>query len=923
MKAPLGASEEDAGPSHDHRFAGLAIDILESMGDGFYAVDPDWRLIYANRRACEMWGTTPETVIGQVLWERFPQMAGSEAERRLRDAVAARAVVEYETLSVEAQRWLSMRICPLPGGVTGVYWRDVTERRQADEALLDSRERFYTMLESLPQAAFVIRPDGMAEYYNRRFTDYVGHSIGIDPDSRTSLQHPEDRHLLVAARMQGAATDREYSVEARLRRHDGAYRWHLIRNLPLRRDGRTIAWLGTAVDIDDMRQAQEALLRVNEELEKRVGERTRDLAEANAQLRASEASLRALFRKAPVALHALSADRRIIDVNDEWLALLGYERDEVLGRPIADFVAPGSQAVRDAQWETMLREGRLGQIDRRYIAKSGHIIDCVLSAYVERDADGRFVRAIGAITDISARRAAEAKALSARQLAELLIESGTEGIIGLDRDFRYTVWNPAMEAISGVPRAQRLGRRIFEEARADLVGTPVEAAWRATMEGRPTTLRDRPYKFPESGRSGFFDIDFAPLYGPERSIIGGFAFLRDTTERRRVEGQLRQSQKMEALGQLTGGVSHDFNNLLTVILGNLENLRRYLPPGDEPGRMIAALTRAADRAATLTRRLLAFARLQPLDPKPIDVNRLVTGMSELLRRTLGESIVIETVLAGGLWRTLCDPNQLESALLNLAINARDAMPKGGKLTIETGNSHLDERYAGDHEDVTPGQYVMVAVSDTGIGMVKEILDKAFEPFFTTKEVGQGTGLGLSQVYGFAKQSGGHAKIYSEPGEGTTVKLYLPRLPVGAEEPASRPEPAASPAGRRDATVLVVEDDADVRQYATRLLSDLGYQVLEAPDGPTALRIVEKEPGIDLLFTDVGLPGGLNGRQLAEEARRRLPRLKVLFTTAYARNAIVHQGRLDPGVELVVKPFTSATLAAKVRRVLEEAGPASR
>ncbi|HLI13235.1 MAG TPA: ATP-binding protein [Alphaproteobacteria bacterium] len=394
-------------------------------------------------------------------------------------------------------------------------------------------------------------------------------------------------------------------------------------------------------------------------------------------------------------------------------------------------------------------------------------------------------------------------------------------------------------------------------------------------------------------------------------------------QREEAEDALRQSQKMEAVGQLSGGIAHDFNNLLGVIIWNLEMLQRRLRD-DDPRlrRPIEMAMKGAARAATLTQRLLAFSRRQPLEPKPVNPNRLVAGMSDLLRSTLGERIAIETVLAGGLWWVAVDTSELEAALLNLAVNARDAMPGGGKLTIETENAHLDEAYAATNGgEIVAGQYVLIAVSDTGVGMSKEIIAKAFEPFFTTKEVGQGTGLGLSQVYGFVKQSGGHVKIYSEPGQGTTVKLYLPRLAgeAPAAEPPTRAASASGDAARE--TILVVEDDEDLRASTVEALVEVGYRVLEAADGPAALRVLDAAPEIDLLFTDVGLPGGLNGRQLADEALRRRPQLKVLFTTGYARNAIVHQGRLDPGVELIVKPFTYAGLAARIRSVLEGKGAA--
>ncbi|HSV17593.1 MAG TPA: ATP-binding protein [Casimicrobiaceae bacterium] len=386
-------------------------------------------------------------------------------------------------------------------------------------------------------------------------------------------------------------------------------------------------------------------------------------------------------------------------------------------------------------------------------------------------------------------------------------------------------------------------------------------------------------------------------------------------QREEAEMALRQAQKMEAIGQLTGGIAHDFNNLLQVILGNLQALqRRRIEDGDETRRMILAATRGAERAASLTQRLLAFSRRQPLNPRPLDINRLVTSMSELLHRTLGEAVRIETVLASDVWRVDADANQLENALLNLAVNARDAMPRGGKLTIETANASLDQAYADTH-DARPGQYVMLAVSDTGTGMPREVIAKAFEPFFTTKDAGKGSGLGLSQVYGFIRQSGGHARIYSEPGDGTTVKLYLPRLDGAADGHEAITQPGALAHAPTDHHVLVVEDDHDVRAHTVAMLRELGYAVVDAADGNSALQALDARPAIGLLFTDVGLPGGMNGRQLADEARRRRPDLRVLFTTGYARNAIVHQGRLDPGVELITKPFTYDELAAKLHAML--------
>jgi signal transduction histidine kinase/ActR/RegA family two-component response regulator len=389
-----------------------------------------------------------------------------------------------------------------------------------------------------------------------------------------------------------------------------------------------------------------------------------------------------------------------------------------------------------------------------------------------------------------------------------------------------------------------------------------------------------------------------------------------TEQLRKSEENLRQSQKMEAVGQLTGGIAHDFNNLLQIILGNLDTLKRGVPA--ESARLQRAATQAtngAKRAASLTQRLLAFSRRMPLDPRPLDVNVLVNGLSDLLHRTLGETIELEHVLGGGLWRIEADANELEAAILNLAVNARDAMVDGGRLTIETANAHLDETYAAAQAEVVAGQYVAISVSDTGSGMDRETIAQAFEPFFTTKPVGKGTGLGLSQVYGFVKQSGGHVRIYSEVAHGTTVRLYLPRL-LGPVQDDDAEALTLAPEAQKNETILVVEDDNDVREYSVEALRDLGYRVLEAHDGPSALRVLERESRVHLFFTDVVLPGGMTGAQVAARARAICPSLKVLFTTGYARNAIIHHGRLDRGVQLITKPFSRDELAAKVRDILD-------
>ncbi len=391
-----------------------------------------------------------------------------------------------------------------------------------------------------------------------------------------------------------------------------------------------------------------------------------------------------------------------------------------------------------------------------------------------------------------------------------------------------------------------------------------------------------------------------------------------TEELEQAQEALRQAQKMEAVGQLTGGIAHDFNNLLTGVIGSLDMMQRQMAKGDNSKieRYATTAMTSANRAAALTHRLLAFSRRQPLDPKPVNANRLVTGMEELLRRTIGETVALEVVTAGGLWQTLCDPHQLESAILNLAINARDAMPEGGSLTIETCNAHLDNAYAARQRDVRPGQYVCVCVTDTGSGMSGDTIAKAFEPFFTTKPIGQGTGLGLSMIYGFARQSEGYAKIYSELDKGSTVKLYLPRY-YGEAEGADEEHGELTDAHRAEAgeVVLVVEDETAVRELVVDVLEELGYRAVQAADGPAGLKLLLSGMRVDLLVTDIGLPG-LNGRQVADAARERRPDLKVLFMTGYAENATIANGFLDPGMQMITKPFAIEALATRVRDMIE-------
>jgi PAS domain S-box-containing protein len=497
----------------------------------------------------------------------------------------------------------------------------------------------------------------------------------------------------------------------------------------------------------------------------------------------------------------------------------------------------------------------------------------------------------------------------------LLVEAVADyAIFMLDPDGHVVNWNTGARRIKGYAADEIIGRHfsIFytEEDRRKAI--PQQALATASKTGR---FEVEGWRVRKDGTRFWANVVINAIHDLDGRIIGFAKITRDLTERRAAEERLSQAQKLEAVGHLTGGIAHDFNNMLTVVVGSMEALLRRLPRASQEDveRFARSALQGAQHAAALTHRLLAFSRRQPLEPKEVAVNSLISGMSEMLRRTLGENIAIEIVTAAGAWPILVDPNQLENAVLNLAINARDAMPDGGKLTIESANVYLDEDYAA-REDVAAGQYVGIFVSDTGIGMTPETAAKAFEPFFTTKEDGRGTGLGLSQVFGFIKQSNGHVKIYSELNAGTTVKLYLPRHFGSDRANVIQEVPQPTTRGSGEA-ILVVDDDADVRSFTAEMLRELGYVAIDAANGAEGLRLLDMHPDIELLFTDMGLPGSMNGRQLADEAMRRRPGLKVLFTSGYARNAVVHHGRLDPGVELLPKPYSFAALGTRVRRIL--------
>jgi PAS domain S-box-containing protein len=508
-------------------------------------------------------------------------------------------------------------------------------------------------------------------------------------------------------------------------------------------------------------------------------------------------------------------------------------------------------------------------------------------------------------------------------LYERLVQSVVDyAIFMLDDEGYVSSWNPGAERIKGYSTDEILGAHFSrfytpEDLKSD---TPTKALETAKQEGRFTA---EGWRVRKDGTRFWASVVIDPVK-EDGKIVGFAKITRDLTERRETQLELErsqealfQSQKMEAVGQLTGGIAHDFNNLLTGITGSLDLLKIRLAQGriNELERYIVAAQGAAGRAATLTHRLLAFARRQTLQPKAVNANTLVSGMEELIRRSVGPNMRMETVLAAGLWNCVCDPNQLENVILNLCINARDAMPDGGTLTVETANTWIDDTTARER-DMERGQYVAICVTDTGSGMSAEVIARAFDPFFTTKPVGQGTGLGLSMVYGFARQSKGHVRIYSEPGQGTTVKTYLPRHIGKLKEQEVEVGEAEIPRAEEGETVLVVDDEPTIRMLIGDTLAELGYRGIEVADAASALKVLESDVNIDLLVSDVGLPDGMSGKEMVDVARVKRPKLKVLFITGYADNAAITNGHLEPGMQVMSKPFSMDKLAARIRSIIE-------
>ena len=737
---------------------------------------------------------------------------------------------------------------------------------------------------TLCPSRFDCRPDGVVDH-NRALLDYAGPGDPAwQPAERwLHLLYPDDREHTLAVWDQSVRSGEPYRVEFRLRCVDGTHHWFLTR-ATAERDaaGKIVKWYGSSADIDEQKQLE-------------------------AEARALATRLTKTLDSITDGFITFDTEWRITFVNRQAEGLLGRSAGALIGQNVWEAFPQAVGTRFEAEYRAALASGRTTRFEARFAP-----LDLYADISVYPSPEGLAVY----FRDISAERAAHARLQllqnAVARLSDIVVIAAVDNP---DQVPRIVFINDAFARITGYPREEVIGQPygfMLDEAADPAARARLTAALRAWQPVR-AELPCRTH----GGREIWLEIDLVPLAADGDRYTHWVGVERDISERLQLEGNLRQSQRLEALGQLTGGIAHDFNNLLTVILGNAEILSDGLKPGSEYHQLAEMILGAALRGSELTARLLAFARRQALDPQAVDINRLIVNLEPLLRRTLGEHVEIELVRGAGLWPALIDAGQLEDAVLNLCLNARDAMPGGGRLTIETANTRLDRDYAARHPSVEAGQYVLVAVSDTGTGIAPEDLERVFEPFFSTKEKGKGTGLGLSMVYGFIKQSGGHVNIYSEPGQGTTLRMYLPRAYGAAAAQEAETEERRSVGGREK--VLLVEDDELVRRYAVRELAALGYVVLEAANGPRALEVFAAHPDIDLLFTDVVMPGGLSGRELADRVRVSRPDLRVLFTSGYTENAIVHHGRLDPGVHLLAKPYRRAELARAVRRALNGDG----
>ncbi len=929
---------------------------------------PDNPIVFVNDAFCRLAGYPREEIVGRNC--RFLQGADTDRDTvaRIRAAVSNREPVRTDILNYRKSGqtfWNRLLMAPVrdAAGEVAYFFAsqvDVTIEREKLEGLeihnaalmAEVSDRLRIEEESAARLQFAAEAGRLGIWEQDLGTgELVASGItrenfGRDRarpftiDDLEASVHPDDRSARDMARARSIEAGEDFDIEYRVMAPDRSVRWVNMRARVKRdRDGIARRMAGVSLDVTARKLADIRRLVMVE-----LGDAIRDLDDPEDLAYAAARILGQTIGVSRAGYGTVDTVAETVTIARDWNApgidsLAGVLQFRDYGSYVDDLKRGELVAFADARSDPRTRHNAsaLEAISARAVlnlpvTEAPGLVALLYLNHAEVrpwTADEiALVRDVAERTRVAvARRRAEAelRALTRsleRQVIERtadrnrLWELTTDLILVADADTTVTAVNPAWTSVLGWREPDLVGRRLAEFIHPEDLAHTADGV-EALEGGQRLRAFENRYRHRDGG---YRWISWTAV--PDGDTI--MAVGRDVTAEkeqaealRHAEERLRQSQKMEAVGQLTGGLAHDFNNLLAGISGSLEMLGTRVRQGrtGELDRYVVAAQGAAKRAAALTHRLLAFSRRQTLDPRPTDVNRLVHDMADLIRRTVGPAITLEVVGTVGLWTALVDPNQLENALLNLAINARDAMPEGGRLTVETGNRWMDEHGARER-DLAPGQYLSVCVSDTGTGMPADVIARAFDPFFTTKPLGQGTGLGLSMIYGFARQSGGQVRIYSEVGLGTMVCVYLPRHYGDGERPeaATRRE-GETPRAVAGETVLVVDDEPTVRMLVADVLSDLGYCAIEAEDGPSGLRALQNSARVDLLVTDVGLPGGMNGRQVADAARALRPDLKVLFITGYAENAVVGNGHLDPGMEVLTKPFAIDDLAARIRRLI--------
>jgi PAS domain S-box-containing protein len=773
---------------------------------------------------------------------------------------------------------------------TAALEREVQEHRLTEAARdhYAARERlFHAAVESSDDAIITKSLDGKITGWNPAAEQLFGFSAAEAVGRGTDLIVPADRMAevndILSRIGRGERIDHHETVR---HRKDGSLVEVSVSISSIKSPSGTIVGASkTARDITESRRTQQALSQEIEE-RRRIFETSQDL----------------ILVTDPKGL--------FVQVSPSSETILGYRPEEMINRSAIEFIHTEDLDSTRAEMRAARQGLHTRSFDARYAHKDGRLVTLSWMATWSEPVHRHFF--IG--RDMTQSRLAQEALLESEQQARGIVDTALDAFVQIDRNGSVLNWNSQAETIFGWPRRDALGRNFLELIIAGASRDDLRAALERFLlsgQGQIFGRRREIIAKRRDGKEFTAELSVTALKTREGFVFNGF--FRDLTDRIAAEERIRQAEKMEAVGQLTGGIAHDFNNILTVITGTIEILAEAVAKDPQLAAITRMIDEAASRGADLTQHLLAFARKQPLQPRDTDVNTLMIDTVKLLRPTLGERIEIESVFEDEACLATVDPSQLATAILNLALNARDAMPEGGKLIIETGAAYLDDTYAGLHGDVRPGRYALVAVSDTGTGIPAAILDKVFDPFFTSKGPGKGTGLGLSMVYGFVKQSAGHIKIYSEEGHGTTIKMYLP---PGTGALLGTDNSAAPSARGGHETILVVEDDKLVRDYVLTQLHSLGYVTLDAANAAEALAIVGAGNSFDLLFTDVIMPGAMNGRQLANEVQRIKPDLKVLFTSGYTENAIIHHGRLDPGVLLLAKPYRKSDLDGMVRKALD-------